>query len=235
MTDTYTPVAWDQRDNETAPAYAAFCLYKNLRPHDRSLAKAYGQHAGKDDVSAPGRWTEWSSKHEWVSRAKAWDRHNDMLTRSQANAAINDEMSRQRAVAAAIRNQVFREFMTRDLSTFSPGALARFLEVANGMMLATLRAPDPESVLEPGNDMIDAVIDRFSALAMSGDKAAADLIIKALDRKAKADGSDAPQIVGVAATLQMVLGGGSPDDLPMDLQRKIIEHYRAQDVIQAGE
>lgn len=71
---------WNQRDNESAQAYAAFCLYLKTPPTQRTLDKAYqkhferkhGQPAGKLK-KAPGRWTAWSQKYEWPDRAQAFD------------------------------------------------------------------------------------------------------------------------------------------------------------------
>ena len=71
---------WDQREQESAQAYAAFSLYLTMPPTERTLNKAYqrhfdqkhGQPAGKLK-KASGRWTSWSQKHEWSERAGAYD------------------------------------------------------------------------------------------------------------------------------------------------------------------
>ncbi len=73
---------WLQRNGETAEAYAAFSVYRDLGPR-RSIDKAYRQHLGNKratEVSeltmrASGRWTTWSVIFAWQARAFAYDRH----------------------------------------------------------------------------------------------------------------------------------------------------------------
>jgi hypothetical protein len=76
------PEPWLQRKGETAEAYAAFSIYRDLGPR-RSIDRAYRQHLGNKratDVSeltmrAAGRWTSWSVVYSWQPRALAYDRH----------------------------------------------------------------------------------------------------------------------------------------------------------------
>jgi len=66
-------LAWERQEGESARAYEAFCLYRDLGP-ERSLAKV-GQALGKS-VSLMERW---SSEHEWVDRVKALEARDQML------------------------------------------------------------------------------------------------------------------------------------------------------------
>ncbi len=67
MTDT--PHPWDRRAAESDPAFEAFAAYLDTG----SLRDAYRQQEGKDGAKhAPGRWTGWSTKHNWVSRRAAY-------------------------------------------------------------------------------------------------------------------------------------------------------------------
>lgn len=63
------PYPWTRRDNETDPAYDAFRTYLNMgrERNTRSVA----QILGKSRQIIEG----WSSRHEWVSRIIAYDRH----------------------------------------------------------------------------------------------------------------------------------------------------------------
>ena len=63
-----TPRPWDRRAAESDPAYEAFAAYLEAG----SLRDAYRQRSGKAQAtSAPGAWTGWSSRHNWVSRRAA--------------------------------------------------------------------------------------------------------------------------------------------------------------------
>jgi hypothetical protein len=62
---------WDKRDNESPQAFAAFVAYRNLGP-SRSVVKAC-KEVGKTRATLH----PWSTQHDWVARAGAWDRYCD--------------------------------------------------------------------------------------------------------------------------------------------------------------
>ena len=62
---TYTPRRWDRLTAESDPAFEAFAAYLDTG----SLRDAYRQRSGKAQATAaPGAWTGWSTKYNWVSR-----------------------------------------------------------------------------------------------------------------------------------------------------------------------
>jgi len=63
---------WDQRDDESAKAYAAFCVYRDMPPHQRSQ-KLVSDEVYGEGVRNRGWISAWSAKYDWVSRAKALD------------------------------------------------------------------------------------------------------------------------------------------------------------------
>jgi hypothetical protein len=66
---------WDRLPSETDPAWRAFEAYRDLPPSDRSIAaavKATGVKPGNNR-----NYERWSSRHDWVSRARAWDTRVD--------------------------------------------------------------------------------------------------------------------------------------------------------------
>jgi len=66
------PQPWDQRPDETNKAYHRFCLYRDMGP-DRSLAKLV-QKLGKAK-NYKVQLENWSVKHDWQDRVKAYDAH----------------------------------------------------------------------------------------------------------------------------------------------------------------
>ena len=67
MTDT--PRRWDRLTAESDPAFEAFAAYLETG----SLRDAYRQRSGKAQATvAPGAWTGWSTKYNWVSRRAAF-------------------------------------------------------------------------------------------------------------------------------------------------------------------
>lgn len=58
---------FDQRSNESTPAWEAFTVYRDMRA-ERSH-EAVGQKLGKSSALI----SRWSKRHEWVIRARAYD------------------------------------------------------------------------------------------------------------------------------------------------------------------
>jgi hypothetical protein len=78
------PELWERLadKNESSRAFAAFCIYRDLTPKERSIDKAYivylmqnNKGTNKEQIrnKAPGAWNDWSTKYDWVNRAKTFD------------------------------------------------------------------------------------------------------------------------------------------------------------------
>ncbi len=112
---------WDRRDDETSPAYAAFRMYLELGD-DRTILRAYKRKVGDHPARPNGTWLAWYTRHQWKSRAIAWDRHRasvrqTAIDRREGGQAINwaDERdawaARQLDMAKRLGAQA--EFVTR--------------------------------------------------------------------------------------------------------------------------
>lgn len=95
--------AWRPEEGETAKAFAAFEVYRELGP-ERTLQKAaesyYGSTANLRQIQ------EWSRKFDWVERARGYD---DWLTMTRQNAI--EEYERGKAAKYAERRQMIQEGM----------------------------------------------------------------------------------------------------------------------------
>ena len=60
---------WERQSGETAKAYAAFLLYRDLPAIDRSVSAAREGHQ-KDKKGTLRQWNGWSMRNGWVSRAE---------------------------------------------------------------------------------------------------------------------------------------------------------------------
>lgn len=75
---------WDRRKGETAKAYSAFVIYRDLGP-TRTFAAAYRERSGRTEdrdktgipVQPPGYYRGWYDDKEWKLRAEAWDAQRD--------------------------------------------------------------------------------------------------------------------------------------------------------------
>lgn len=95
---------WTRRDDESAKAYQAFGIYRDMDPAERSLDVAWRTYAGQQESSkrATGRFTKWSTDYEWTERAEAYDAERE---RARLSAKGTDEIEafrdRTRQLAAA--------------------------------------------------------------------------------------------------------------------------------------
>ncbi len=64
---------WDRWPNESAKAFAAFSIYRDLGPN-RSLVNAYRLQKGCERATISGCWSRWRKTYHWNDRAKACDR-----------------------------------------------------------------------------------------------------------------------------------------------------------------
>lgn len=74
---------WERQPAEGDGAWAAFAVYRDLPPIERSLARA-GEKIGKGKRQLE----DWCSRHGWVARARAWDVEVDRQARLAAVAEI---------------------------------------------------------------------------------------------------------------------------------------------------
>jgi hypothetical protein len=68
------PKPWEQQLGESAPAFAAFKVYRDMGS-SRSQVKV-AEKLGKTRQLL----SQWSMKHSWMARVRAWEREQDRLT-----------------------------------------------------------------------------------------------------------------------------------------------------------
>ena len=81
---------WEKQPSETAKAYAAFLLYRDLPAVDRSVAAAWGRKKGRKRVE------RWCTAHDWVNRAAEHD--SDLASRRRERMAKELERAQDNAV-----------------------------------------------------------------------------------------------------------------------------------------
>lgn len=114
---------WQQLDNESAPAYDAFLVYRDLPKGERSGAKV-GQELGKSKTLID----RWSSAHSWMSRVAAWDEHLRSVADDAALEAVRAMNARHAANAIALQNKAIERLMTLDVDELTPEQLLRMIE-----------------------------------------------------------------------------------------------------------
>ena len=88
---------WERQPGETAKAYAAFLLYRDLPAIDRSVEAAReGQY--KDRKGTVRQWSGWSTRNGWVNRAAEHD--SDLASRRRER--MEKELDRAKDDAAVL-------------------------------------------------------------------------------------------------------------------------------------
>lgn len=133
--------AWERQHRETQKAFAAFCFYRDLSPHLRSIPNAvddaYG--AGVDRRSSKVRqWQKWSAKHNWVKRCETWDDYKAKVGVQEQIAAIKAMNQRHATEAQALQQAALQEL----------SRLQARIQRAHKEMLADPNADTP-SILRP--------------------------------------------------------------------------------------
>ena len=86
---------WERQPGETAKAYAAFLLYRDLPAIDRSVLAAREGHQ-KDTKGTLRQWKGWSMRNDWVNRAAEHD--SNLASRRRERMAKELERAQDNAV-----------------------------------------------------------------------------------------------------------------------------------------
>ena len=87
---------WERQPGETAKAYAAFLLYRDLPAIDRSIVAAVAKQR-KNGGKAPVRnWETWASRYNWRNRAAEHD--SDLASRRRERMEKELDRSKDNAV-----------------------------------------------------------------------------------------------------------------------------------------
>ncbi|GGU50408.1 hypothetical protein [Streptomyces lavendofoliae] len=115
---------WEPQPDESAPAFEAFTIYRDLGPL-RSATKTARQ-LGK----SPSLMQRWAIRHTWSTRARAWDTEQDRLWRQQQNTTRRDMARRHARIAVAVQAKVVARLQALDPQELSPHELMRWLNTA---------------------------------------------------------------------------------------------------------
>ena len=133
---------WDRQPNETAAAFAAFCLYRDIPQGERSIVAAAGKHRKSGGRASARNWEVWSSRYDWVNRAAEHD--SELASRRRERRARELERA-QDDIAAMARTALERieERLERmDAEEIAPGQLPAWFKVASEIELKALGYED---------------------------------------------------------------------------------------------
>jgi hypothetical protein len=134
------------QENESAQAFEAFLAYRDLGA-ERSIPKAAAKlrdGQGKSDTLLE----QWSSKHGWVRRCSAWDRHQNRVINEEVLNGTAEMRRRQASLGIAFQNRAvnaLRKLTDADLDKMSVQQLMALGKVGSDME-ARARTVKPEEI-----------------------------------------------------------------------------------------
>lgn len=127
---------WDRLKGESAKAYGAFCIYRDIPVLERSVAAA-ARSMGRDYS-----WIkEWAKKHNWLARGEAWDQHLDEVGRRAQIVAVQEMNDRQARMASGVIHKLSQRIngdeeegvAAIDLNKLTPSDIAKMADVFGKM------------------------------------------------------------------------------------------------------
>jgi hypothetical protein len=138
-----SPAPWEQQAGESARAFGAFCVYRDLGPR-RTLRAAVEPYFHRTSAPLRRQIEKWSSAFGWVERAAAWDRHLDEESRHVQEAARREMAERHAREARALQAKALERLRALLPEKLSPADVLRyFVEAAK---LERLALGEPETV-----------------------------------------------------------------------------------------
>jgi len=127
---TKTAAPWDRREGEVESAWRAFVVYRDLGPK-RSILKA-AEALGR--TGSRSLFEGWSSKHEWVRRAVAFDQHEEATAAADARATTKAArlavLDSQAVAARTLLAKGLQALQAVDPRTIEPKDIPRWIDTA---------------------------------------------------------------------------------------------------------
>lgn len=176
---------WERQPGESAPAFQAFAVYRDLGPR-RTFAEAARKFFG--NVKRQGFRQDWPRRFQWSERARAWDDHLDNCQRQAEEQARKDMAQRHAKTALALQSKALERLRALSLEEMGAKDVLSWLETA--AKLERLSRGEPE-VRETGALVLEQAY----------------AIQKEIRQRILAD----PAARAAAATLDAALGHGGAD------------------------
>jgi hypothetical protein len=133
--------SWEQQPGESARAFGAFCVYRDLGPR-RSLRAAAAAFYGRTSAASERQLDKWSRAFSWVERASAWDRHLDAEARAAQEQARREMVERHVREARALQAKALERLRALCPEELGPADLLRYIVEAAKLERLTLGEPD---------------------------------------------------------------------------------------------
>ena len=127
MAETNNPKPWERQPKETPKPFEAFCVYRDMGT-ERSLRKV-SEKLGKSETLM----ARWSTAHNWVERAAAWDAEQDRIARQEQIEQIKKMRKRQADSGYALQMKAIKALQELPTNEITAQDIVRML-VEGGKM-----------------------------------------------------------------------------------------------------
>jgi hypothetical protein len=132
---------WQQQPGESARAFGAFAVYRDLGPR-RSLRAAAASFYGRISASLERQVDKWSRAFRWVERANAWDQHLAAEGCKAQEEARREMVDRHVREARALQAKALERLRALCPEELGPTDLLRFIVEAAKLERLALGEPD---------------------------------------------------------------------------------------------
>src|SRR5260370_5769850 len=184
---------WEQLPGESAKAYAAFCLYRDLGPRrsldeaSRSYHRGRASSADGDTPSrrrrASGTMRRWADRWNWPARARAWDQECTRAHATEQIEALKEMTKRHLQEAKVLQNKAVLRLSQLQPEELKPRETLDYLIEATKLERLVLGEPT-ERVAEEHH---------FPEVKDMSDDELAQIVARARGRLPSADSPTAPK------------------------------------------
>jgi hypothetical protein len=136
-----SPAPWEKQAGESARAFGAYCVYRDLGPR-RSLGAAAEKFYGRAAAALERQLDKWSRTFRWVERAKAWDQHLDAEARRAQEEARREMVERHVKEARTLQGKALERLRSLRPEELGPADLLRYFVEATKLERLALGEPD---------------------------------------------------------------------------------------------
>jgi hypothetical protein len=116
--------AWEQQPDESPKAFEAFTLYRDMGTA-RSIPKVARKCTKNESLLR-----RWSTNHQWVSRAEAWDNEQDRLMREALIKGVTAMRKKHVDMADALFRKAAQALLQIPTADMTPRDIVTLVDVA---------------------------------------------------------------------------------------------------------
>ena len=133
---------WERQSGETPKAFAAFCLYRDIPPLDRSVRAAVESFRKQGGKTSERNWETWASRYNWRERGLASDSNLASRRRERMEKELDRAKDDASVLIRAILAKVAERIQGMDAEDLAAGQIPAALRTLIELELKVLGYED---------------------------------------------------------------------------------------------